>query len=137
MKLTDESFLIIILLTVQVILIFFRTGLYIIFDNHFLNIDYYFKKPNKKEIDYVLTLFAVIRLIISSSILYLRKLHNDLLTYVLLYLVLSSFIRFYYQYLTNYYPKSKAKYWVDKYQDVNSFILFLISGYILKKIFYY
>ena len=137
MKLTDESFLIIILLTVQVILIFFRTGLYIIFDNHFLNIDYYFKKPNEKEIDYVLTLFAVIRLIISSSILYLRKLHNDLLTYVLLYLVLSSFIRFYYQYLTNYYPNSKAKYWVDKYQDVNSFILFLISGYILKKIFYY
>lgn len=137
MKLTDESFLIIILLTVQVILIFFRTGLYIIFDNHFLNIDYYFKKPNEKEIDYVLTLFAVIRLIISSSILYLRKLHNDFLTYVLLYLVLSSFIRFYYQYLTNYYPKSKEKYWVDKYQDVNSFILFLISGYILKKIFYY
>ena len=136
-SLSDESFLILILLTIQVILIFFRTGLYIIFDQHFLNIDNYLKQPNEKEIDYVLTIFAVIRLVVSTTILRLRKFKNDILSYALLYLVLSSFVRFYYQYLTSYDPKSKAKYWIDKYQDINSVILFMISAYMLVTIFYY
>ena len=136
-RLTDESFLIIILLSIQVILIFFRTGLYIIFDTHFLNIDGYLKQPNEKEIDYVLTLFAVIRLIISFTILRLRNFKNDILSYALLYLVFSSFVRFYYQYLTSYHPKSDNKYWIDKYQDINSGILFMISAYMLISIFYY
>ena len=136
-KMADDNFLIIILLVIQAILIFFRTGLYIIFDQNFLNIDNYLKKPNEKEIDYVLTLFAVIRLILCTTILHLRKFQNDILSYALLYLILSSFIRFYYQYLVTYNQKSKSKALIDKYQDINSLILFMISGYILIKIFYY
>lgn len=136
-NLTDTNFLIIILLAIQAILIFFRSGLYIIFDRHFLNIDNYFKKPNEKEIDYVLTLFATIRLVLCATILHLRKYQNDLLSYALLYLIFSSFVRFYYQYLATYNPESKNKKWVDRYQDINSLLLFVISGYILIKIFYY
>ena len=105
----DANFLIIILLVIQAILIFFRTGLYIIFNKHFLNIDYHLKKPNDEEIDYVLTLFATIRLFLCSTILYLRKFQNDILSYALGYLILSSLIRFYYQYLRSFDQKNPIK----------------------------
>jgi len=136
-KLADDNFLVIILLVIQAILIFFRTGLYMIFDRHFLNIDEYLKRPNDEEVDYILTLFAVIRLFLASTILHLRKFQNDLLSYALGYLILLSFVRFYYQYLRSFDRKNPIKKWIDRYQDINTLILFLISGYILIKIFYY
>jgi hypothetical protein len=74
-----------------------------------LNIDYHLKKPNDEEIDYVLTLFATIRLFLCSTILYLRKFQNDILSYALGYLILSSLIRFYYQYLRSFDQKNPIK----------------------------
>lgn len=134
---TDDDFLAIILLVTLSILILFRTGLYIIFDNHFLNIDGHLKIRNEKEVDYVLTLFSIIRLFLATTILHLRKFRNDLLSYGLLYLIFTSFVRFYYQYLRTFNRKNPVIKWIDRYQDINALILFFISTYILAKIFYY
>ena len=106
----DVSFTILLLFIIMTILLFFRTILYILFDENFLNLDSkYFKKSNKEDIDYIITFFAVIRVFLCFAIIYLLnfKLQNNILSYSLLYLILSGFIRFYYQYTISYYPNSK------------------------------
>jgi hypothetical protein len=84
----------------------------------------------------VLTIFAILRLYISSLVLIKRGLDYDMLTYVLLYLIFTSFVRFYYEYLYFYNPESKQKYYVDKFQDLNAITIFMASGYILYHIFF-
>ena len=136
----DVSFTILLLFIIMTILLFFRTILYILFDENFLNLDSkYFKKSNKEDIDYIITFFAVIRVFLCFAIIYLLnfKLQNNILSYSLLYLILSGFIRFYYQYTISYYPNSKIIKPIDRFQDVNAVLLFFVSLYVITKIFYY
>jgi hypothetical protein len=136
----DVSFTILLLFIIMTILLFFRTILYILFDENFLNLDSkYFKKSNKEDIDYIITFFAVIRVFLCFAIIYLLnfKLQNNILSYSLLYLILSGFIRFYYQYMISYYPNSKIIKPIDRFQDVNAVLLFFVSLYVITKIFYY
>jgi hypothetical protein len=128
-----------ILLTLLIILsvvAFTRTFLYILFDKEFLNSGKHLGLNIDLIMEGVLTIFAVLRLYISSLVLFKKGLDYDMITYVLLYLIFTSFVRFYYEYLYFYNPESKQKYYVDKFQDVNAVAIFIASGYILYYIFF-
>ena len=128
-----------ILLTLLIILsvvAFTRTFLYILFDKEFVNAGNHLGINIDHIMEGVLTIFAVLRLYISSLVLFRKGLDYDMITYVLLYLIFTSFVRFYYEYLYFYNPESKQKYYVDKYQDVNAATIFIASGYILYYIFF-
>ena len=128
-----------ILLTLLIILsvvAFTRTFLYLLFDKEFLNSGKHLGLNIDLIMEGVLTIFAFLRLYISSLVLFKKGLDYDMITYVLLYLIFTSFVRFYYEYLYFYNPESKQKYYVDKYQDVNAVTIFIASGYILYYIFF-
>jgi hypothetical protein len=128
-----------ILLTLLIILsvvAFTRTFLYLLFDKEFLNSGKHLGLNVDLIMEGVLTIFAVLRVYISSLVLLKKGLDYDMITYVLLYLIFTSFVRFYYEYLYFYNPESKQKYYVDKYQDVNAVTIFIASGYILYYIFF-
>ena len=128
-----------ILLTLLIILsvvAFTRTFLYLLFDKEFLNSGKHLGLNVDLIMEGVLTIFAFLRLYISSLVLFKKGLDYDMITYVLLYLIFTSFVRFYYEYLYFYNPESKQKYYVDKYQDVNAVTIFIASGYILYYIFF-
>ena len=128
-----------ILLTLLIILsvvAFTRTFLYILFDKEFLNSGKHLGLNVDLIMEGVLTIFAFLRLYISSLVLFKKGLDYDMITYVLLYLIFTSFVRFYYEYLYFYNPESKQKYYVDKFQDVNAVAIFIASGYILYYIFF-
>ena len=127
-----------ILLTLLIILsvvAFTRTFLYLLFDKEFLNSGKHLGLNIDLIMEGVLTIFAVLRVYISSLVLLKKGLDYDMITYVLLYLIFTSFVRFYYEYLYFYNPESKQKYYVDKYQDVNAFALFLSSIYSIRVYF--
>jgi len=133
----DEKTLLLQLLIIQSVLIFIRSTIYIIFDRNLLDLDRkILGKSNKPLIEWVLTVFAVIRLIIVSIIFMKRGFPNDILSYGLAYLLFSSFLRFYYQYLTLKHPTSKQIKFIDTKQDVNAVILFFVSVYIIKYVFF-
>ena len=128
-----------ILLTLLIILsvvAFTRTFLYLLFDKEFLNSGNHLGLNIDLIMEGVLTIFAVLRVYISSLVLLKKGLDYDMITYVLLYLIFTSLVRFYYEYLYFYNPESKQKYYVDKYQDVNAATIFIASGYILYYIFF-
>ena len=128
-----------ILLTLLIILsvvAFTRTFLYLLFDKEFLNSGKHLGLNIDLIMEGVLTIFAFLRLYISSLVLFKKGLDYDMITYVLLYLIFTSFVRFYYEYLYFYNPESKQKYYVDKFQDVNAVAIFIASGYILYYIFF-
>ena len=128
-----------ILLTLLIILsvvAFTRTFLYLLFDKEFLNSGKHLGLNVDLIMEGVLTIFAVLRVYISGLVLFKKGLDYDMITYVLLYLIFTSFVRFYYEYLYFYNPESKQKYYVDKFQDVNAVTIFIASGYILYYIFF-
>ena len=128
-----------ILLTLLIILsvvAFTRTFLYLLFDKEFLNSGKHLGLNVDLIMEGVLTIFAFLRLYISSLVLFKKGLDYDMITYVLLYLIFTAFVRFYYEYLYFYNPESKQKYYVDKFQDVNAVAIFIASGYILYYIFF-
>ena len=128
-----------ILLTLLIILstlAFARTFSYILFDKQLVDADKYLGLNVDLIMEAVLSIFSVLRLYISSLVLIKRGLEYDMLTYVLLYLILTCFIRFYYEYLYFFKPESKEKYYIDRYQDVNAVSIFIASGYILYYIFF-
>ena len=128
-----------ILLTLLIILsvvAFTRTFLYLLFDKEFLNSGKHLGVNVDLIMEGVLTISAVLRLYISSLVLFKKGLDYDMITYVLLYLIFTAFVRFYYEYLYFYNPESKQKYYVDKFQDVNAVAIFIASGYILYYIFF-
>lgn len=119
------------LLIILSILSFVRTFTYILFDKQLVNADKYFGLNIDLIMEAVLSIFSILRLYISSLVLIKRGLEYDMLTYVLLYLIFTCFVRFYYEYLYFFKPESKEKYYIDKYQDVNAVSIFLASAYIL------
>lgn len=119
------------LLIILSILSFVRTFTYILFDKQLVNADTYFGLNIDLIMEAVLSIFSILRLYISSLVLIKRGLEYDMLTYVLLYLIFTCFVRFYYEYLYFFKPESKEKYYIDKYQDVNAVSIFLASAYIL------
>ena len=124
------------LLIILSILAFTRTFTYLLFDKQFVNADKYLGLKLDIIMEGVLSIFAILRLYISGLVLIKRGVYYDALTAALGYLIFTSILRLYYEYLYFYKPESKEKYYIDKYQDVNALALFISSGYILYYIFF-
>lgn len=125
------------LLIILSILSFARTFIYILFDKQLVNADKYLGLNVDLIMEAVLSICSILRLYISSLVLIKRGLEYDMLTYVLLYLIFTCFVRFYYEYLYFFKPDSKEKYYIDKFQDVNAVSIFIASAYILYFILFY
>jgi hypothetical protein len=134
-KSQDASFLILLMLIILSILLFFRNGLYLIFDRNFLNLEEYLHEDHKRVIDYFLSIFAAINFFLASVIVLKRNVRNDLLTYGLFYVMFSSILRLYVHYLKVTHKDKELNVNVNTLQDVNGLLLFLISGFILANIF--
>lgn len=132
-NLDNQTLVLLILLSITV---FTRTLVYITFDSDLLDLDRYLNIESESTVDVVLTFFAIIRLLLSAIILYKRSFGVDLMTFALIYFILSSFLRFYYQYLIYKNDHSKTRRYIDRYQDINAVILFMISLYIIKHVFF-
>jgi hypothetical protein len=128
-----------ILLTLLIILSvvsFARTLIYIGFDNDLFDLGEKIAGFDTEPIlQGVALIFAAIRFLIISLVLNKRGIQQDILTYVLFYLLFTIVLRIYYVYLFFKEPKSKAKYLIDKYQDLNAILVFFSTAYILKFIF--
>ena len=83
-----------------------------------------------------LLVFSIVRFLLASIILYSRHFHNDMLSYVLVFLIFSSIQRFYYQYLYSIDSKSKIRYNLQEYQPLNTFLVFSSSLYIMKYVLF-
>jgi len=132
-KLDNQTLVLLILLSLTV---FTRTLVYITFDSNMLDLDSYLNINAEPTIDVILTFFAIIRLLLSTIILHKRSVGFDILSLSLIYLIFSSFLRFYYQYLIYKNDHSKTRDYIDRYQDLNAGVLFIISLYIVKHIFF-
>ena len=132
-KMDNQTLVLLILLSLTV---FTRTLVYITFDSNMLDLDSYLNIESEPTIDVILTFFAIIRLVLSTIILHKRSVGFDILSLSLIYLILSSLLRFYYQYLIYKNDHSKTGDYIDRYQDLNAGVLFIISLYIVKHIFF-
>ena len=115
--------------------IFSRTLLYITTDNHLLNLDMHLGLENDELLHTVFDGFAYVRAGLATIVLARRGIHRDILTYGLVYLILLSVIRMYYSHLKRMNPHSPSIHYIDRFQDVNAVISFLMAGYITMKIF--
>jgi hypothetical protein len=137
MSYNDDKNTILLLLIILSILILIRTTMYILFDKNLFNIDEtIFQESNKETAELFQAIFSIVRISIVTIIFIKRSFRNDILTYVLGYLAFSSILNIYYQYLVMFNPTSPHIKEIDKLQDINSIILFIISFYIVKHIFF-
>jgi uncharacterized membrane protein YhaH (DUF805 family) len=128
-----------ILLTILAILIIFtftRTLVYAIFGEEAVNMSKQSGINVEEILDRTLTIFAMLRIILAGIVLGLRGLHNDILTGVLVFLMFTSIQRFYYEYMRSSAPQSKVTQDLDKYQPVNSVLIFVSSVYIMKYVLF-
>ena len=131
-----DSTIVIIMLIIISFTTFTRSLVYAIFDN---NLEYINKKMHvnfSKTLDKVFLLFSILRIILASIILNQRGIHQDMLTYDLIYLIFASLQRFYYEYLIETNNNSKMKKYLQDYQPANSVLIVLSSIYIMKYVFF-
>ena len=124
------------ILAILSILSFTRTLVYTIFSVEAINITKQSGIDVEEILDKTLTIFSMLRIILASVVLGVRGLHKDILTGVLVFLVISSVQRFYYEHLISSAPQSKATQYLHKYQHVNSVLLFASSLYIMKYVLF-
>ena len=125
-----ESTIILILLAILSVSELTRSLVFVAFEDNIFNLD---KSPAMEDIiQKILLIFDTLPDILAIVILYYRQLQNDLLTYILIFFIIVSIQRFYYEYLYFYHPKSQTKIYIDKIQDIISIIIFLSSMYIMK-----
>jgi hypothetical protein len=129
-----DSTIILILLAILSISTLTRSLVYAAFKTNLFDLE---KSENMNSvIDKTLAIFASVRLILALVILYLRQLHNDLLTYFLVTFVIISIQREYYQYLIINDKNSKIKLFLDKIQYYTSIVVILGSLYIMKYVLF-
>ena len=125
------------ILILQTILTLLRSIIYVTFDEQYFNLDKkLFNTDVKPKVLWILLIFSLIRIITTITIFSLRGIRNDILTYVLFIFAISASIRLYYEYLIMFEPKSKNIAYIDKFQDLNALVLFVLSLYIVKFIFF-
>ena len=124
------------ILAIMSILSFTRTLVYLLYQKNILNVAGRTETDVEPYLNKVFLIFSSLRIILSSIVLYKRQFQNDILSYVLIFLIFSSVQRFYYDYLIRNHSESKIKLYLDKIQDLNSILVFLSSLYIMKYILF-
>jgi hypothetical protein len=132
----QDSNILLSILAILSILTFARTLVYVIFGEAAINMSKQSGINVNEILDRTLTIFSMLRIILAGAVLGVRGVHKDMLTGVLLFLVFSSLQRFYYEYMLTSDPQSKITQYLDKYQPVNSVLLFVSSLYIMKYVLF-
>ena len=131
--------LVVILLTILSILIFLKTVPFIFFSSEILNVDKYFGINIEPKLDLfnpndiVQNLVSFTFIIIAVIIVYKRNFNNDVINYVMYYLIILQIIRFYFIFFSQSQLMSVGFHNLVKITIV---ILFLLSIYVIKKIFF-
>ena len=135
----NTSTLVVILLTILSILVFLKTVPFIFLSSNMLNLDSYFGiniepklnffDPNDFDQNFVSFGFIILAIII----VYKRNFHSDIINYVMYYLIIINLIRFYFVFFSQSQLMSVGFNNIIKFTMVN---LFLLSLYIIKKIFF-
>jgi hypothetical protein len=131
-----ESNILLIFLIILSLTTFTRTLVYYIFHTGLINFGSKSKQEIDKVIDKVLVIFTTIRIILVTIILSMRGVQNDILTYVLAFLFLSSTQRYIYEYTKFNYPSSNLYKALENFQDLNTNLVLLSSLYIMKYVFF-
>ena len=131
-----ESNILLIFLIILSLTTFTRTLVYYIFHTGLINFGSKSKLEIDKVIDKVLVIFTTIRIILVTIILSMRGVQNDILTYVLAFLFLSSTQRYIYEYTKFNYPSSNLYKALENFQDLNTNLVLLSSLYIMKYVFF-
>lgn len=131
-----ESNILLIILIILSLTTFTRTLVYYIFHTGLINFGSKSKQEIDKVIDKVLVIFTTIRIILVTIILSMRGVQNDILTYVLAFLFLSSTQRYIYEYTKFNYPSSNLYKALENFQDLNTNMVLLSSLYIMKYVFF-
>ena len=131
--------LVVILLTILSILIFLKTVPFIFFSSEILNVDKYFGINIEPKLDLfnpndiVQNLASFIFIIIAIIIVYKRNFNNDVINYVIYYLIIIQIIRFYFIFFSQTQLMGVGFY---NFVKITMVFLFLLSLYIIKKIFF-
>ena len=131
-----ETNILLIFLIILSLTTFTRTLVYYIFHTGLINFGSKSKQEIDKVIDKVLVIFTTIRIILVTIILSMRGVQNDILTYVLAFLFLSSTQRYIYEYTKFNYPSSNLYKALENFQDLNTNLVLLSSLYIMKYVFF-
>lgn len=132
----QDSNILLTILAILSIITFTRSLVYAIFTREEIDMSKQSGINVEAILEKTLTIFSMLRIILASIILSVRGLHKDILTVVLVFLVLSSVQRFYYEHLISSAPQSMMAQYLDKYQPVNSVLLFVSSLYIMKYVLF-
>ena len=132
----QDSNILLTILAILSILTFTRTLVYVIFGEEAISMSKQSGINVDEILDRTLSIFSMLRIILAGVVLGLRGLHNDILTGVLVFLMFTSIQRAYYEYMRSSAPQSKITQDLDKYQPVNSVLLFVSSLYIMKYVLF-
>ena len=132
----QDSNTLLTILAILSILTFTRSLVYLVFSADSFNLGEKAGTNIKPFVDKTLTVFSSVRFVLAAVILGVRGLHKDILTGVLVFLMFTSIQRVYYEYMRSSAPQSKVTQYLDKYQPVNSVLLFVSSLYIMKYVLF-
>jgi prolipoprotein diacylglyceryltransferase len=135
----NTSTLVVILLTVLSILVFLKTTPFILLSSDMLNVDKYFGK----DIEPILNLFdpndivqnflSLVLIITAIIIVYKKHFHNDIINYIMYYLIIINILRFYFVFFAQSQLMGVGFHNLTKITMVT---MFLLSVYIIKYIFF-
>jgi len=131
--------LVVILLTILSILVFLKTVPFIFLSSEMLNIDKYFGINIEPKLDLfnpndnVQNFLSFAFIIIAIIIVYKRNFHNDIVNYVMYYLIIIEIIRFYFLFFSQAQLTGVGFHNLVKITMVS---LFLLSLYVIKNIFF-
>jgi hypothetical protein len=131
--------LVVILLTILSILVFLKSVPFIFLSSNMLNIDKYFGANIEPKFnlfdpnDFEQNLLSFMFIILAIIIVYKRNFNNDIVNYIMYYLIIINIVRFYFVFFSQTQLMSVGFQNLVKITIVN---MFLLSLYVIKKIFF-
>lgn len=131
--------LVVVLLTILSVLIFLKSVPFIFLSSNMLNLDSYFGINIEPHLDlfdsndFEQNFLSFGFIILAIIIVYKRNFNNDVINYVMYYLIILNLIRFYFIFFSQSQLMSVGFHNLTKFTMVS---LFLLSLYVIKKIFF-
>jgi hypothetical protein len=135
----NTSTLVVILLTILSILVFLKSIPFIFLSSEMLNIDKYFGANIEPKLnlfdpnDFEQNLLIFMFIILAIFIVYKRKFQSDIINFIMYYAIIINIIRFYYVF---FLPSQLTNIRFQNIAKITMVILFLLSLYVMKKIFF-
>jgi hypothetical protein len=135
----NTSTLVVILLTILSILVFLKTAPYIFLSSDMLNVDKYLNIDFEPHLnifdpnDILQNLGTFSLIILATTIIYKRNFQNDIINFIMYYLIIINILRFYFVFFSQSQLTGLTFQTVSKITIISAFFL---SLYIIKYIFF-